>query len=33
MVTFTYPHIGNYGVTLDDNESARPQVRGIMCAT
>ena len=28
IVTFTYPHIGNYGVSAAGNESARPQVRG-----
>ncbi len=26
MVTMTYPHIGNYGVTPEDDESARPHV-------
>jgi carbamoyl-phosphate synthase small subunit len=26
IVTMTYPHIGNYGVTAEDRESARPQV-------
>jgi carbamoyl-phosphate synthase small subunit len=26
IVTMTYPHIGNYGVNLEDVESARPQV-------
>lgn len=37
IVTMTYPLIGNYGVNLDDMESARPQVRGFvvreMCKT
>ena len=28
IVSFTYPHIGSYGVTPADAESARPQVRG-----
>ena len=28
MITFTYPHIGNYGVNDDDFESARPFCRG-----
>jgi carbamoyl-phosphate synthase small subunit len=30
IITFTYPHIGNYGVTDDDNESARPAARGVI---
>lgn len=30
IVTMTYPLIGNYGVNLDDVESARPQVRGFI---
>jgi len=30
IVTMTYPHIGNYGVNLDDVESARPQVSGFV---
>ena len=30
MITFTYPHIGNYGVNDDDNESARPFCRGVI---
>jgi carbamoyl-phosphate synthase small subunit len=30
MITFTYPHIGNYGVNDDDNESARPFCRGVV---
>ena len=24
MIAFTYPHIGNYGVAPDDDESRRP---------
>jgi len=28
IVTFTYPELGNTGVNPDDEESARPQVRG-----
>lgn len=28
IVTFTYPELGNTGVNLEDEESARPQVRG-----
>jgi carbamoyl-phosphate synthase small subunit len=30
IITFTYPHIGNYGVTDDDNESAAPAARGVI---
>jgi carbamoyl-phosphate synthase small subunit len=30
IVTMTYPHIGNYGVNIDDVESARPQVAGFV---
>ncbi len=30
MITFTYPHIGNYGVAAADNESARPHCRGVI---
>lgn len=30
VVTFTYPHIGNYGVNDDDVESSRIQVAGIV---
>ncbi len=30
IITFTYPHIGNYGVTPIDDESARPWGRGIV---
>ena len=30
IVTFTYPHIGNYGVTPDDNEAPRPHCRGVV---
>jgi carbamoyl-phosphate synthase small subunit len=30
VVCFTYPHIGNYGVVDDDNESRRPFCRGIL---
>lgn len=37
IVTMTYPLIGNYGVNLEDIESARPQVKGFvvreMCKT
>ena len=28
IITFTYPHIGNYGVNDDDSESRRPFCRG-----
>ncbi len=30
IITFTYPHIGNYGVTPNDDESARPFCRGVV---
>jgi len=30
MITFTYPHIGNYGVNEADFESARPFCRGVV---
>ncbi|MBU6328608.1 MAG: glutamine-hydrolyzing carbamoyl-phosphate synthase small subunit [Acidobacteria bacterium] len=30
IITFTYPHIGNYGVTALDDEAARPQARGVI---
>lgn len=30
MITFTYPHIGNYGVTALDDESRRPFARGVI---
>ena len=30
VVCFTYPHIGNYGVTDADNESRRPFCRGVI---
>ena len=30
IVVFTYPHIGNYGITLEDAESERVQVEGIV---
>jgi carbamoyl-phosphate synthase small subunit len=30
IITFTYPHIGNYGVTDDDRESRKPFCRGII---
>ncbi|MCU1452781.1 MAG: carA, partial [Acidimicrobiales bacterium] len=30
MITFTYPHIGNYGVTGHDDESRRPYCRGVI---
>jgi carbamoyl-phosphate synthase small subunit len=30
IITFTYPHIGNYGVTADDSESHRPFCRGVV---
>jgi len=30
IVTFTYPHIGNYGVNASDFESRRPVCRGVV---
>jgi carbamoyl-phosphate synthase small subunit len=30
IITFTYPHIGNYGVTPLDDESRRPFARGVI---
>ncbi len=30
IITFTYPHIGNYGVTAADYESRRPFCRGVI---
>lgn len=30
IVTFTYPHIGNYGTTPKDDESSRPFCRGVI---
>lgn len=30
MITFTYPHIGNYGTNEVDRESARPFCRGVI---
>ncbi len=30
IITFTYPHIGNYGATLADFESRRPFCRGVI---
>ena len=33
LITFTYPHIGNYGVTAYDDEAARPYCRGGPCTS
>ena len=30
VVTFTYPHIGNYGVNADDDEARVPHCRGVI---
>jgi carbamoyl-phosphate synthase small subunit len=30
IITFTYPHIGNYGVAAADNEAASPACRGVI---
>src|SRR5829696_3196709 len=30
IITFTYPHIGNYGVSAHDDEARRPFCRGVV---
>ena len=30
MVCLTYPHIGNVGANLDDEESAKPYIEGLI---
>jgi carbamoyl-phosphate synthase small subunit len=30
VITFTYPHIGNYGVAPDDDEAKRPHCAGVI---
>ncbi len=30
IITFTYPHIGNYGTTADDDEALQPYCRGVI---
>src|SRR5215469_6707401 len=30
IVTMTYPHIGNYGINVEDQESQKPQVEGFI---
>jgi carbamoyl-phosphate synthase small subunit len=30
IITFTYPHIGNYGTTAQDDEAAQPACRGVI---
>ena len=30
MIAFTYPHIGNYGVNIEDDESRHPFCRGLI---
>jgi carbamoyl-phosphate synthase small subunit len=30
VITFTYPHIGNYGVNAEDDESSRPRCSGVV---
>jgi carbamoyl-phosphate synthase small subunit len=30
VITFTYPHIGNYGVAVDDDEAKRPHCAGVI---
>jgi carbamoyl-phosphate synthase small subunit len=29
-IAFTYPHIGNYGITAEDDEAVRPWCRGVV---
>src|SRR4029453_9636329 len=29
-VVFTHPHLGNYGLTVEDRESARPWVEAVL---
>ncbi|ACK71597.1 carbamoyl-phosphate synthase, small subunit [Gloeothece citriformis PCC 7424] len=31
IVTFTYPELGNTGVNPEDEESERPQIKGVIC--
>jgi carbamoyl-phosphate synthase small subunit len=30
IITFTYPHIGNYGTTAEDDEAKQPACRGVI---
>jgi len=30
IVTFTYPHLGNYGINSEDHESRKPFLRGVV---
>jgi carbamoyl-phosphate synthase small subunit len=30
LIAFTYPHIGNYGINTEDDESVRPFCRGVI---
>src|SRR5215472_11142902 len=30
IITFTYPHIGNYGINERDDEARAPQCRGVI---
>ena len=30
IITFTYPHIGNYGINIDDDQAAAPHCRGVI---
>jgi len=30
IVTFTYPHLGNYGINSEDHESRKPFLRGVI---
>ena len=33
ILTFTFPHIGNVGTNLEDNESSKPHVSGIVTSS
>src|SRR5262249_30746662 len=30
VITFTYPHIGNYGINVDDDQANAPHCRGVI---
>ncbi|MGL4208734.1 MAG: carbamoyl-phosphate synthase domain-containing protein, partial [Candidatus Adiutrix sp.] len=32
LINFTFPHIGNYGTSDDNNEASAPKANGIICA-
>lgn len=31
VVTFTYPHLGNYGFNIEDEESSKPMATAVVC--